>query len=70
MEKRMQDRQFIQGVGWAVATTYRQHDNGVACVDLVQAAGYTLSEFKAAGVDDYDMQALEKLFNTGAKHGT
>jgi hypothetical protein len=69
--------EFTVGVAWAIATTYRQHDNGVACADLVRAAGLTLRECKTAGVDEYDMKILRKLFKAerlatpsgGAKHG-
>jgi len=53
---------FTVGVAWAIATTYMQHDNGVACADLVRAAGLTLKDCKAAGVDGYDMRILRKLF--------
>jgi hypothetical protein len=64
MQTKKMGNEFTVGVAWAIATTYRQHDNGVACADLVRAAGLTLRECERAGVDDYDMKILRKLFKT------
>lgn len=53
---------FTQGVAWAIGTMYTQHRNGVECADLARTYGLTLAEYKAAGVDVYDMGKLRELF--------
>lgn len=52
---------FVQGVGYAIAELVRGHDQGGMGADIAFAAGLTCADFKAAGVDPYDMKTLKKL---------
>ena len=59
-EREGSKRGFIQGIGYAVAELLRAHDDPTIAGDVAGAAGLDYSDFKRAGVDEYDLKTLRK----------
>lgn len=55
-------RGFIQGYAVAVGVIVRLHDHPSIAADLLQQSGFTLRDFERAGVDEYDLKPVRKLF--------
>lgn len=55
------ERGFRQGVGYAVAEVVRSHDEGVVAASVASAAGFTVREYRDAGLPEYDLKTLRKL---------
>jgi hypothetical protein len=54
-------REWIQGVGYAVAEIVRLHGMPSVAADVAHASGCKLADFVAAGMDTYDLKTLRKL---------
>ena len=56
----MSSRHFLAGFALALADINRLHDCPTYVVDTITGAGFTIADFKQAGVDDYDLKELRK----------
>jgi hypothetical protein len=65
MERKMGilNKDFLQGFGIALADMNRMHDQPVHVRDTIEGAGFTLDDFKRAGLEDYDLDELRKAFD-------
>lgn len=54
------------GYGLAVAGLARDHGEDQLAGFLLDDSGMTLAEFEAAGMDEYDLAELRKLFAAGS----
>lgn len=54
------NRDFMAGFALALADINRLHDCPTYVVDTMVGAGFTIADFKRAGVEAYDLQELEK----------
>ena len=57
------DKLFICGYAIAVAEIVRLHDKPTIAADVLNASNFTLEDFTAAGLDDYDLDEIKKLFS-------
>lgn len=63
MKKRTKaDKAFICGYAIAVAEIVRMHDEPTIAADVINGSGFKLSDFESAGLDDYDLREIRKLF--------
>jgi hypothetical protein len=56
-----EERGFVQGMAIAVAIVARHHGLPTIAADVAATAGYTISDYVRAGVDEYDLKVLRKL---------
>lgn len=60
------DKLFICGYGIACAEIVRLHDEPTIAADVLNASSFSLSDFEDAGLDDYDLDEIKKLFREEA----
>ncbi len=58
--EKMKKREWICGVGYALAEMQRHFDNAAGVNDVARATGLTYENFKSAGVATYDLKMLRK----------
>lgn len=58
----VRNKEFIQGFGIALADMNRMHDAPVHVRDTIEGAGFKLADFKAAGLEEYDLKELRKAY--------
>lgn len=58
--EKMKKREWICGVGYALAEMQRHFDNSQSVQDVARATGLTYQDFKSAGVAPYDLKMLRK----------
>lgn len=57
---------LICGYGLACAEIVRLHGEPTIAADVINASGFSLEDFKAAGLDPYDLGEIKKLFENEA----
>jgi hypothetical protein len=57
-------RAMIAGYGMAVAILMRLRDEPVIAADLIIESGFGLADFRASGLEAYDLNPLEKLYRS------
>lgn len=65
--EQMKKREWIRGVGYALAEMQRHFDNKTGVNDVARATGLTYEDFKAAGLDPYDLKPLRKALPPTAR---
>lgn len=67
------DKAFLCGYAIACAEIVRLHDEPTIAADVLNASNFNLADFETAGLDDYDLDEINKLFREEAslrrKHG-
>lgn len=67
MKKRSKaDKAFLCGYAIAVAEIVRLHDEPTIAADVLNASNFNLDDFAAAGLDNYDLDEIKKLFREEA----
>jgi hypothetical protein len=61
MVEKIKAREWICGVGYAVAEVQRLHDEPTIACDVARAAGLSFDDFKKAGMAPYDLKTLRKI---------
>ena len=59
MEK---NKEFLQGFGIALADLNRLHDQPGMVRDTIENAGLSITDFKLAGLEKYDLDELRKAY--------
>ncbi|MFG1300328.1 hypothetical protein V5F49_11095 [Xanthobacter sp. V3C-3] len=58
-------RDFIAGFALALADINRLHDCPTYVADTIVGAGFTIADFRQAGVEEYDLAELRKCVEEG-----
>lgn len=62
-DKKREDAPMLQGVALAVASVARNGHPSLAAAVLA-GFGFDLAAFKAAGIEDYDLDIIKRLYRT------
>lgn len=54
-------REWICGVGYALAEVQRLHDQPTVVNDVAHATGLSFKDFKSAGLSSFDLKTLRKV---------
>jgi len=57
-----QDKEFIRGFACAIAALAREHDRPSMARDIATCNGFSLSDFKQAGVELFDLKPITEAF--------
>jgi predicted ATP-grasp superfamily ATP-dependent carboligase len=60
-QRQLEKRGFIRGFAAALAQVAREHGEDAIAGYILADSGYTLADFEAAQVDDYDLDVLRPL---------
>lgn len=60
------DKAFLCGYAIACAEIVRLHDEPTVAADVLNASNFSLEDFSTAGLDDYDLDEIKKLFRDEA----
>lgn len=57
-------RDFLRGYAAAIGALVRLHNKPSLALDIVRNDGLKLSDFKTAGVEDFDLRQLRRAFKS------
>lgn len=53
---------FTKGVAVVIAEIIRDYDEPTMARGICDSCGFSLKDFKEAGIEDYDLQEIKKIF--------
>ena len=65
--EKIKKREWICGIGYAIAEVQRGHDEPVILNDVALAAGLSYDDFRKAGLAPYDLKVIRKYLKKRTK---